>query len=106
MPCFTVTYSHRFGSFSSSKWAETPEDALSMVKGVHKKNGLSTAVGHITYEPAKLVTPQPFTNGVEEKKAPVPAPVPAPISAPQKAKPKKESELCFSLSSEDGKLAA
>jgi hypothetical protein len=100
MPCFTVKYTHRFGVFSSSKWAETPEDALSMVKVVHKKNGLSTAVGHITYEAATLVTPEPFMDGA--------AHVPAPVVAPQKPKPapkpKEAGELSFSLSSDGGNL--
>ena len=88
MPCYTVSYEHRFGNYTSTKWAESAEDALAAVKNSHKKVSLSAAVGAISYEPAKLTSPQPFTDAAREMAA----------AGPVKAQAKPvEEELTFSL---------
>ena len=62
MECFDIIYSHRRGTFTASKWADTAPLALDAVKRAHKRVSLSTAVGRITYSKAVLVQPQPFSD--------------------------------------------
>lgn len=60
MLCYKIPYQHKFGSFVASKWAQTPEEALSLVKKAQA--GMSASTGIITYGPVVPVCPQPFES--------------------------------------------
>ncbi len=62
MLAYRIPYSHKLGSYVSSKLAESPEEALKLVQAVHKKTGMSGApnLGAIEYGTPYPADPQPF----------------------------------------------
>lgn len=58
MICYKIPYSHKFGSFVASKWAQTPEEAVALVKKC--QGGMAASTGAIIYGKAVPETPQPF----------------------------------------------
>jgi len=64
MPCFSLTYTHRRGTYGASKWADTPKAALEHLQRDHRTAGLALAVGvgAIRYGVPVLKNPQPFSE--------------------------------------------
>ena len=60
MLCYHIPYSHKFGSFTACKWAQTPEDAVALVKKCQSSMWASTGV--VTYGKAIPANPQPFEH--------------------------------------------
>jgi hypothetical protein len=69
MLCFVVPYSNNKGTYTATKWAETPEEALRLVKSQHADCGLGLVqdIGIIKYGSAIAVDPQPFDYGKSRK---------------------------------------
>lgn len=54
VPCYQINYTDKNGSHSSTKWADSPEAALALMK--------KSRDGGATYEKPFLVSPQPFSD--------------------------------------------
>lgn len=60
MPCFEIPYTDGPHQHISSKWADTPAEALKLAQKAHKKK--RGGESFIVYGTPRLANPQPFTD--------------------------------------------
>ncbi len=61
MPCFVIHFRDRHGSHQSTKWADKPSEALSLLKKAHSQRSCA-----VDYSTPVLMRPQPFSAEARE----------------------------------------